>query len=382
MRLNRINKRLSAVANMLSLHGPEAPTLAQVVKQLLSSEALAREIIAKMPSGIAVVDTDGSVLFHNQAAAPLVTREPDLTLRLRCRLPEELEDEVDVSFEQDGQLHVGAISKQTIDWHGRKALLVRLLDRTRERAAEVELRSVLQKSMELNELKSTIIATASHEFRTPLTSIQSSAQLLETYCQEAPVELQAALMRHLTRVQQSVKRMTGLLDDILLLARGDAGKLGCQPSPTDIDALCREQLETAAAIAPDTIELVYQVNELPERIEVDEKLLDHIVSNLLSNAIKYSPQGGKVTLSVACSSTTLTVSVSDQGMGIPAEELDAILTEFYRASNAAAMAGTGLGLTIVNRCIKAHGGELDISSRLRQGSRFTVRIPLSSQVPT
>jgi signal transduction histidine kinase len=170
--------------------------------------------------------------------------------------------------------------------------------------------------------------------------------------------------------------MSKMLDRVLLIGRADAEMLDCQPGDLDLRALCRIMVEEARIQHPEShCEVVASFNAGVARGRFDEKLLRHIFGNLLSNAIKYSPAGGQVRFNVTREDTATVFEVGDQGIGIPAEEVPHLFGSFHRASNVGAIPGTGLGLAIVKNAVDAHGGTIEVTSVVGEGTTFMVRIP-------
>jgi PAS domain S-box-containing protein len=259
-------------------------------------------------------------------------------------------------------------------------------DITSRKQVEEELYHTLQKERELRELKSRFISMTSHEFRTPLTTIQSSADLLERYRQRFSQEKQ---LTHLYRIQTAVERMIQMLNDILILGQAEAGKLEFDPTSVDLVQFCRnlvEDLQLAAnpknavseAMLEERIRFTCQCQSLPASI--DEKLLRQILSNLLSNAIKYSPSGSTVQFNLTYVNDNAVFQIQDQGIGIPPEDQPHLFNSFHRAKNVGTIQGTGLGLAIVKQCVDLHGGEISLKSEIGKGTTFTVTLPLNTQM--
>ena len=194
----------------------------------------------------------------------------------------------------------------------------------------------------------------SHEFRTPLTAILSAAELLRDYGERMQQDQKAEV---LAGIGEGVQRMTRMLDRVLLLGKAEAHMLEFKPGRLDLEAVCRDLVEQAQR-HPDrgNCSVVLHCGDLPEEGQYDEKLLRHIFENLLSNALKYSPQGGEVRFHVSVRAGETVFEVSDQGIGIPAEEIDHLFESFHRASNVGAIAGTGLGLAIVKQAVDFEHG--------------------------
>jgi signal transduction histidine kinase len=213
----------------------------------------------------------------------------------------------------------------------------------------------------------------SHEFRTPLATILSSAELLKYYGDRLP---ESEKLDVIQTIENSVQRMTRMLDRVLLLGKVDAQMLEFEPRQVELAALCQNLLQDAVSQFPKcncVVEAKLQA-DLPAG-QYDEKLLRHIFSNLLSNAIKYSPNGGHVVFEVRHVGGKTVFTVSDQGIGIPADELPHLFESFHRASNVGDIQGTGLGLAIVKNSVELHGGEITVTSSTGQGTTFVVRIP-------
>jgi signal transduction histidine kinase len=218
------------------------------------------------------------------------------------------------------------------------------------------------------------MSLVTHEFRTPLTTIQSSAELLERYKQRLSEEKKH---NHLIRIQSAVRRMTQLLDDVLSIGKAEAGKLRFEPVPMDLVAFCSSIVETMQISAGSQPKLAFVMQGECTNVQMDEKLLAHIVTNLLSNAIKYSPHGGTVQFDLVCTSESAVFRIQDSGIGIPQKDVEQLFESFMRASNVGSIPGTGLGLAIVKKCVDLHGGNISIDSEVGVGTTFTVTLPLN-----
>jgi len=241
--------------------------------------------------------------------------------------------------------------------------------------AEVELLAAVQREKELSEMKSKFVSTASHEFRTPLATMLSSAELLEHYSESlSPAEK----VNLLQTIQGGAKRMSEMIDDVLTLGRAESGVLKLNLGPTNLRELCASVV-SEFRIAQGK-EHVITLDDRFDRVEatMDERLLRHILNNLLSNAVKYSPPGSEVTLSLARREEQAVIEIQDRGIGIPLEDQPRMFESFHRASNVENRPGTGLGLAIVKKAVELHGGEISLSSAVGSGTRFTVMLPLRS----
>ncbi len=255
---------------------------------------------------------------------------------------------------------------------------------------EEELRNALAKEKELSDLKSNIISVVSHEYRTPLATILTSAELLENYSHKWPEEKR---QRHFHRIQSSVHHLTQLVSDVLLISKAEAGKLEFNPGLLDLIAFCRELVEELQLTTKTQHNISFYSNSSHSLAYVDEKLLRQFLSNLLSNALKYSPEGGSIQFDLVIShdspggaksaealvrTSTATFRIQDQGIGIPPEDQAQLFDAFYRSSNVGTISGTGLGLAIVKRCVDLHGGQIAVESEVGVGTTFTITVPMNS----
>ncbi len=245
-----------------------------------------------------------------------------------------------------------------------------LTDVTQRRQLEEETRAALRGQVELNALRSRFLAMTSHEFRTPLAVILSSAELIKLYSDRMSRTERDEVIE---RIETGVQRMIGMLDRVQLIGKTDAQLLSFAPKPTQLAPLCRSIVAEARALCG-TAPVVVALELSPDCIDglFDDNLLRHMVGNLLANAIKYSPNGGSVVLRVFAQDGKTGFEVSDHGIGIPEGEIAHLFESFHRASNVGAIAGTGLGLAIVKKAVELHGGRVEVVSTLGQGSRFTL----------
>lgn len=248
-----------------------------------------------------------------------------------------------------------------------------LLKRQRAEAAQ----QALIQEKELSDLKLQVFSMVSHEFRTPLSLILGSAQLLDESLKD---KVEPSRLKSLYRIQSAAKAMTQLLNDVLMVARADAGKLEFNPKWIEIQTFCLNLIEEFQVSHPSTRSLSFTHRGDRTHAYVDEKLLYSILNNLLSNAAKFSPQTSTIDFTVMSNPDALSFQVRDEGIGIPAEDRSQIYDPFYRGSNVRETRGTGLGLTVVQRCLELHGGTMTVSSDVGIGTTFTITIP-HTQLP-
>ena len=246
------------------------------------------------------------------------------------------------------------------------------LDITERLKAEQDTRDALDQQKELNTLRSRFVAMTSHEFRTPLSTILTSAELLKYYDERLP---KAEKLEILKTIEDGVQRMKRMLDRVLLLGKAEAHMLEFCPQHIDLQRVCREiadDAQTQHPLSRSTITTRFSPTLAQDRF--DEKLLHHILGNLLSNALKYSPNGKAVNFHVFPENAHTVFEVTDQGIGIPEDEIPHLFASFHRASNVGDIPGTGLGLAIVKNSVDLHGGSIRVTSRPGHGTSFTVHL--------
>ena len=234
------------------------------------------------------------------------------------------------------------------------------------------LQQSLAQEQELSDLKSRFFSMVSHEFRTPLSVILGSSQLLGEILENL---VDTSHLKNLYRIQSSAKLMNQLLTDLLTLSRAEAGKLEYKLELLDVQSLCLNLVEDINFFSLKTHTLKFISQGSCVRVNLDEKLLYSILSNLLLNAIKYSPQGGDIYLILSCEPEATVFLVKDKGIGIHPDEQRQIYEPFYRGQNVDNITGTGLGLAVVKKCLELHQGEIRVESEVGVGTTFTVRIP-------
>lgn len=251
-------------------------------------------------------------------------------------------------------------------------------DVTDRKQTEEGLQRALAKEKELGELKSRFISMASHEFRTPLTAILSSAEMLDRYSHKLTAERK---QHHLLQIQASVKNMTRLLEDVLVIGKAEAGKLEFTPGLLDLEQFCCSLVDELQ-LGAGTRHRLTLIQRAPCRaVTMDAKLLRQILTNLLSNAIKYSPAGGSIELEVTCQGHEAVFRIADQGIGIPLAAHAHLFETFHRADNVGSIPGTGLGMAIVKNSVDLHRGTIEFSSEVGVGTVFVVRLPAQCDAP-
>lgn len=240
---------------------------------------------------------------------------------------------------------------------------------------ESELQVALQKEKELNELKSRFVSMASHEFRTPLSTILSSAQLISRYTDESHNEKRE---KHINRIKSAVGNLTGILNDFLSLSKIEEGKIVVEKADLDIDELCKTVMDEVKGLLKEGQKIDHTNDQENLVLSIDRRILKNVLFNLLSNAIKYSNEGDVIQCKVISSSKDeIEIHIIDQGIGIPEAEQKYLFERFFRANNVENIQGTGLGLNIVKRYVELLGGKISFTSEINKGTTFKVQIPIA-----
>ncbi|RIJ43057.1 hybrid sensor histidine kinase/response regulator [Pontibacter oryzae] len=243
--------------------------------------------------------------------------------------------------------------------------------------AQQEIHKALQKEKELHELKSRFVTIASHEFRTPLSTVLSSASLIGKY---TTLETDDKRQKHVARIKSAVSNLTNILNDFLSISRLEEGKIYNVPSAFDLCAFSGEVVEEMQGNLKPGQQISYQHGSNLYTVNLDKQLLKNILLNLLSNGSKYSEEGKTIYLRTGLANGMATLTVQDEGIGIPKADQAHLFTPFFRAKNATNIQGTGLGLNIVKKYVEVMGGQLTYQSEVGQGTTFTIHIPNTAEV--
>ncbi len=271
-----------------------------------------------------------------------------------------------------------------LEWDGRLGILIFLTDITALRESEEAVRKALAQEKELGDLKTRFVSMASHEFRTPLSTIQTSSELLQHYNSRMSHEER---LEAIEDIQRSVQRMQAMMESFLVFGRISAGSTMCSPQPLALLPSLQAMIDEARSGAHSRHAISLHLHApltVQTRLMLDEMLLRQMVINLITNACKYSELDTQIRIEAshtqAEQGACLQIAVSDLGIGIPEEDLPLLFASFHRASNAGAISGTGLGLAIVDRAAQAHGGKVQVRSRIGQGSTFTLSLPWQAAI--
>ncbi len=355
-----------------------------------NSEEKVRAIIAAIPDMLFVLTKEGNYEEYYSASGDsadlLIPREFFIGKNVKEVLPSGLAGQFITGFNKVlGGMDLEIIEYQLDVPSGRKYFEARVApiktqnkvlciirDITTRIQQEQELANALIREKELSELKSNFISNTSHEFRTPMSIIQSSADILENYTQMMKPD---QVDYHFKRIRTSIKFLTEMLDDILFIEKSNAHKMTLDPVSEDLCSFCENVKKDVLANEPAGTVITIE-SELYTKIQrIDVKLLYSVLSNLLTNAVKYSPAGSEVKIGLSESEGFLTLTVEDQGMGIAEEDQENLFEPFFRGKNVDEIPGTGLGLPIVKRSVDLMGGTISVESRSGSGSKFKIDIP-------
>jgi signal transduction histidine kinase len=326
-----------------------AYALLEPQEMMIVSDARQDDRFAQNP----LTQQDPKVIFY--AGVPLVTEE-GYALGTLCVI-----DNKPGKLSDSQAKALNALARQVM------ALLV-LRKKTRE------LEQAQAKERELHELRSQFVNMVSHELRTPLTTIGLSADTIAHYASSLGETSRKPIERHAGRILNQIKQLTRLMNGVLSLGRGDAGKITVCPQPVDAVSWCQSLLVDHFGQRPDQRKVLFSVEGTASMVSLDPDLMGNVVINLISNAFKFSHTDPLLILRFA--PAHLTIQIVDKGIGIPDRDLSLLFTPFYRAGNAASIEGTGLGLAISRQLVEFHRGTLQIDSQQHQGTTCTICIPV------
>lgn len=358
--------------NVARMAGPEWFYVTTMSRNHLQAQASAsaRWVLWSGLTSLALVLIAIAAILRRQVTRPLATlNEAAKSMSAGAR-------EVPVAIDRHDELgELAASFREMVDKVAAREGDLRQLNLDLEKRVSdrtADLNAALSREREVGEMKSRFTSLVSHEFRTPLGVISSSAQILERYLARLDDDDRR---EHLENINVSAKRMAGMMEEMLVLSRMDSGRMDFKPAPLALGDLCRRLLDELQSAHGSGAELTVAPDaELPAC--ADENLLRHILTNLLTNAHKYSPPGAPVRLSLERDGSDAVFSVRDEGIGIPEADQGRLFEAFHRGSNVGVVSGTGLGLVIVRRSCELHGGTVTVASREGAGTTFTVRLPV------
>ena len=327
-----------------------------------------------------VVDKVNITLFHQKAELEKkrekLKREYNIDLRddfsvLSEKSKRNIHEEEQYNYvRKDGSLLPVIITlTRIVDIAGKlSGYMVIAIDISERKKAEEDLRKAFKKERELNELKSNFVSLASHEFRTPLSTILSSAYLIEKYVSS---DEQPKREKHVQRIISSVNMLTDILNDFLSVGKIEEGKIQVRLSHFNIETFVRNIIEEIKITLKNKQQIIYTHSGNTD-VVLDSSLLKHIIMNLVSNASKFSPEDMPVEISTVCKNSHTVLLVRDRGIGISKDDQQHLMERFFRGTNAGNIQGTGLGLHIVSKYAELLNGKVTYKSELEKGTEFTI----------
>lgn len=348
-----------------------ALSVIMVLISLFARQTSVESTIAQLLLLIVMVLTTWGVLYIKKLYAYLRNEKQQMNVLLTQR--KESQDTLTAQKEQLEQVtaDIKRLNASLENKVEERTLILKSALQEVERSQE-ELSDALSKEKELNDIKSRFVSMASHEFRTPLSTIFSSAALIGKYTQS---EDQDKRNKHLWRIRDSVQHMNGLLEDFLNLGKLEEGKIKAEPGAFDAREFILDVCEEMRAMEKPEQQIRFTY-EGEHSFSTDKRLLKNILINLISNAIKFSDSGMSIHVKVTNGDARLSIDVKDEGIGIPEEDMQHLFSTFFRGKNATNIQGTGLGLNIVNRYVKLLSGSIRVDSALNKGTTFHLSLPL------
>lgn len=249
-------------------------------------------------------------------------------------------------------------------------------DITQRKASEEATEKALLKERELNELRTNLVSTISHEFRTPMTTIRTSSELIEMYLEGQEFEKKERLHKQLNTISGEIDRIIELMNAVLIISKDDSKKTNFQPIEVDLKQLCLDVIETSFSNLKDLRKVQTTFKGTNFNVFADKNLMEYSVFNILNNAFKYSEGTVDVQLELSVKNSKIELKIIDFGIGIPELDQSKLFNTFFRASNTNGIQGTGLGLYIVKTFTEKNSGNIKLESKLGEGTKVTMQFPL------
>ncbi len=245
--------------------------------------------------------------------------------------------------------------------------------------AEIELNKALAKEKELSELKSRFVSMASHEFRTPLATIRSSAELIKLFIDKDPNAISPKIYNKVTEklddITLDIDRIAELMSDILTMGKVEANRIPFNPQTINIADFVGEYLSIDAIKISDKRKININLDNTI-MVNIDTKLMKQVLQNAISNAIKYSPNEKPIDISIEKVNNYSVITIKDNGIGIPEAELPLVFESFFRSTNVDNIPGTGLGMSIIKLFVEMHEGTINIESKINKGTSLIITLPI------
>jgi PAS domain S-box-containing protein len=363
--------------------------VAERTEQLTISEGNYRILAESMDEYICRLDKNNNITYINSSLLQELEKEPrefiekNLIETLKLFGEEKIVKIIEKIIKQKKSTKVSGKVPwgKWIEWHiiiendstaGSGNIIIVGHDITERKQIEKKMKESLVKERDLNQLKSQFISTVSHEFRTPLTSIYSSVELIERYGYKWDNDKK---VDHYTRIKKSIEHLTKMLEEILQLNYTESGRINFKPELIDLNKFCNTIINDLKPLLLKEHVQNYSFNLPDMNYSIDKNILRVILTNLISNAIKYSPEGGNIDLDISPENNNIKFTIKDEGIGISKEDMEKLFVPFFRTDEASTIPGSGLGLSIAKNYIELHNGILKVDSLLGKGSTFSLLLP-------
>lgn len=382
-----VTEKRKAEEELVRLNQTLEEKVIERTSELYQSEQLYKSIARNFPSGvISIFDDHLNYLFaEGQGLYELGIETSDLIglnylERIAESAREQVRNELNKVFQgkaRDFEINVNQATYliNAVPLQNSVGKIDRILVVEKNITEQKEIKNRLEENLEkekaLNEMKSRFVSMASHEFRTPLTTINSSASLISKYHERGRYD---QTNKHVLRIKGAVANLTNILNDFLSLEKLESGKIQKQKSAILIHEMLTELSDEMSGLIKKGQQIKISCIDSIE-IYSDKNLLKNILLNLLSNAIKYSPEDSVVQINCTLSNNNFEISVKDSGIGIPEKDKEQLFERFFRAGNALNIEGTGLGLNIVTKYVELLNGSISFESQEGKGSTFTILLP-------
>jgi signal transduction histidine kinase len=366
-------------------------SLNERTRELKTNRDMLLKSINAIKDGLAVADPQGKVVLANNKMCEIYPRLPEFLANkapvsdvIRSVFPEEPERDLEELSDTnrmwtERQFPDGCwykITRTRTDDGGMLSVYTDISSFKEQHSVlqshTDELVRHLRKEKELNEMQREFVSMASHEFRTPLAIIDSNAQRMLRKADRLEPEV---LVERLGNIRESVDRMQYLINRFLNFSQSESVGMSIEREPVALRQLvttvCNRQLSISKKHIFDV-----DVENLPETMELDPKLIEQGISNLVSNAVKYSPEDTRITVTGSIMDDNVVISVRDAGIGIPKDEIPNIFKRYFRASTSSGIAGTGIGLNMTKMIVQKHGGSIHVESEVGKGTTITISLPM------
>jgi signal transduction histidine kinase len=360
-----------------------------------------KKLINELTDGVFQIGVDGKLIFYNIAILDIIKSDANnlldyfdfkiidnLTIKSRDNLYKLFKKVAATQISENGTIAIEFKDKSVkyIDYYfwfstnpvDGNCVIGRISDATLQKLRENDLKSIINKEKELNSLKSHFINITSHELRTPIAVIMSSAEIIDMILSKPNLDQKIKPENYTTKILAEVNKITDILNDLLIVGQIESGKIKFKPEPVSIKEYIEKIIEENFSTYKDGRKLDYRVQEDGRKVQIDKNLMRHVILNLIGNAFKYSPNKAAPILDVLQTSNELKISVKDFGIGIPEKDIENLFETFYRASNVGNISGTGLGLLIVEHAIQTHKGRIEVNSIEGEGTTISIYIPINN----